>query len=120
MTTYFALGNESVPVIFDPEKIAPEYYDILREIIAAENGKNGDAYGKAVVKMMTLVFGEKNTEKVFAYYKNDAARLVNEMVLFLGRRLAPIMKKASKKNAMAFRKWWRREAHRKTGDARPA
>lgn len=94
----FALGDgKRVQVKFSPEEIAPSYYRILKQLIAAEKRKDADpdTYSKALIQLMVLLFGS-GTKDVLTYYAGDYVPMVNRFVLYIGTKIAPVMRQASK------------------------
>lgn len=94
----FALGNgQMVQVKFVPEEIAPSYYKILKQLIDSEKHKDTDpdTYSKALIQLMVLLFG-KGTKLVLEYYAGDYVPMVNRFVLYIGTKIAPVMRQASK------------------------
>lgn len=117
MKTFFKLGDERLEIEFDPHKICAQYNKLIRALVACERTKNAKDYGRLTVELMQLIMGDKTALKVLQFYEGNTEKLINDMVIFLGWRIAPIMRNASKENLKSMLGWWKRDAHRKAGDS---
>ena len=114
MKTFLMLGDNRLEIEFDPHKICTQYNKLVRALIASEKAENAQEYGKLTVELMQLTMGEETALKVMQFYGENTEKLINEMVMFLGWRIAPIMRNASTENLKSSLRWWKRDAHRKT------
>lgn len=66
-----------------------------------------EAIGKTVYEVFTLLFGEENTEKLFAFYSDDFTQMIADLTPYIQNVIFPRFESETKarKNALKRKKW---------------
>lgn len=105
-------GNvaKTIHVSFNAEAIAKEYNRCRNEIIRTQAAvkkvkttESYSAFGKAVVSIFNVVFGEKNTLEILNFYEDNYIEMAMELMPFITDVAAPAIQQAvdSKKQQLA-------------------
>ena len=92
------IGENTLHVEFKPEDIAPQYFHLIRDLADAEKRLQTDPhdYSEKFIALMVLVYGKENAKAILDYYKGNMAEMLAENIQYIGLRVAPIMRAASK------------------------
>lgn len=100
------LGDEILEINIDPEEKAQDYQRAQADIIKAQDAikeaqKEGkpsaevlQRYGEAIVQFLGVIFGQKNTEKILAFYESRYVEMSGEILPFVVDVIKPRMDKA--------------------------
>lgn len=63
--------------------------------------------GEATYSVLSLLLGEENTNKIFAFYENDPAQALTAVFPYIQNEIVPRLKDAvkSRKQALKRRRW---------------
>lgn len=79
--------------------------------VTAENmanaGENLEKYGAAVVGLLQVVFGDKNTEKILQFYEGNYIEMFTEIYPFLTTVVVPKMNETSRRKAEQVKAMYR-------------
>ena len=70
---YDVEGNlaETITWAVNGEELIKTLPNIQKELIAAQQGSNTEKIGKAIVELLTAIFGMENTNKILIFMKKD-------------------------------------------------
>lgn len=60
--------------------------------------------GKAVMGVLTLLLGEENTRKIFAFYDNDPAKTLSAVFPYIQESILPKLQETAKNYKRSFKK----------------
>ncbi len=104
-------GELVVDVSFDLLKMAQKFrsaqVDVLRAMKTAQgdSGEKAAALGEAIVGLFNLVFGNQNTEKIIAFYKEDYANMLLDLFPYIQNVIEPALRKESKERMQRAKKY---------------
>lgn len=99
--------NGSVALVLDVDLNVDEIasrvnkaYEVLGAAQLALDKDPGDprtleAYGKAVIAVFTVIFGEDGAEKLLAFYENNYTEMLLDVFPFLNNEIMPKIREAS-------------------------
>lgn len=92
------IGDNTLRVEFKPEDIAPQYFSLVRELANAEKRikDNPHEYSEKFIALMVLVYGKDNAKSILDYYHGEMAAMLAETTKYIGLRVAPVMRAASR------------------------
>ena len=106
------LGDEIIEVNLDAGAIQARFTKGYNELLRAQSALNGatsdtldavsdklEQYGNAVVGVLQVIFGEKNTQKILAFYENNYTEMFTQIYPFIGEVIIPKISEASKRKA---------------------
>lgn len=113
------MGDEVLTVSLDAGEIQGRFAKCYNAVIAAEQalkkvGDNVDAttecldqYGRAVIALFQLVFGEENATKILAFYEGNYTEMVLEVYPFIKEIVVPKVTEAAKAKNAQLKKLYR-------------
>ena len=60
-----------------------------------ESAEAMEAYGRAVVAVFNVIFGEENAEKMIAFYENNFTEMLLDVFPFINNEIMPKIREAS-------------------------
>lgn len=118
------LGDEVLEITIVPDNIARSYNEAVAQLFKARKSvaqaKDDPAlvdealamYGAALTRIMEVLLGTENTQKIVAFYEGQIIEMGAQVTPYLADELIPKVKQAAK--AIRLRKWktYRKEARR--------
>lgn len=90
-------------------ELVKHYRELQVKIINAEKEqdevKRVEQIGECVTSLFVLLFGEENTNKLFAFYKNDFPVALSQLFPYIQGEIVPKFTAAIKDRKQAFAKW---------------
>lgn len=90
------LKRLKINVVIHIDDIIRDYDKMQKELVEAETAIkespteiNKEKYGKAVIDLLTVVFGEKDTCKLLKFYENRYIELLLDIFPFLQNNIVP-------------------------------
>ena len=72
------------------ESFNKNYRNVEMCLIEAQQGKNDfDKYGKAVIGLFNIVFGEKETQEIIEFYDCDYSEMLIDIFPFINNVITP-------------------------------
>lgn len=113
----FALADENGEIVktfdinCDPETRLLEYNRTKNKIIAAEkiineapNEENYERYGRAVVDMLGVFFGEDAVDEILDFYEGNYSEMLLEVFPFITEIIEPKMREISDRQMAEIKK----------------
>lgn len=114
------IGGDVLHIDIDPVRVAQEYRaayaDVVRarDAIAGIDGADVDAieqataaFGEALCRLMGLLFGDENMERIVKFYDGRFIEMFGEILPFLTRVIIPAMERAIREMRESWGKEYR-------------
>ncbi len=104
------VGDDILKVNIDPSALLPEYNRASEALLIAQSlaqsGAEADLaqLGQAIVDMMEILLGKENTAVILAFYENNYAEMMIEVLPYLEEVIVPQMTKAADDKKKELRK----------------
>lgn len=86
----------TIHVELSVERIASQYRKVQLEMAKARKMNDVESYGRAVLSLINLVFGEDGMQQLLAYYNGDYVDMSIQILPFIQNRIYPAVERYAK------------------------
>lgn len=109
------VGDEVLEIKIDTNALLPEYSKLKDALIIAQNEAskepnevNLEKLGGITVKMIEVLMGKENAQKVFAFYEDNYFEMMEEVVPFVNEVIVPQFTAQTEATKKKYRKRYKK------------